>query len=217
MDQRNLKETINTYNESAHEYQDRFMELKLYHDTYDKFCSLILKKNARILEIACGPGNVTKYLLSKRPDFKFLGIDLAPNMIKLAKSNNPTAEFQVMNGKEINKLQGKFDAIICAFGMPYFSKEEVAVLIKNVSDLLVPNGIFYFSTMEDDYHKSGFEPTSFSGNNKVFIYYHQKDYLEKQIQLHGFQTLDFKRKFCPEPNGTFFTDMIFTVKNTLIK
>ena len=139
MNTNRIKETINTYNNLAKNYQERFMEMQLYNDTYDKFCSLIEKKEASILEIACGPGNVTKYLLSKRPDFNLLGIDLAPNMVDLARSNNPSADFQVMDGREISQLKTNFDAIMCAFGMPYLSKDECAKLMKDASNLLATN------------------------------------------------------------------------------
>ena len=64
------KATIETYNKLAESYKEKFMDLDLYDDTYDLFCKLITKPNANIFEIACGPGNITKYLLQKRPDFK---------------------------------------------------------------------------------------------------------------------------------------------------
>jgi len=193
-------------------YQDKVMGMDLYDDTYDMFCNLIEKKNAEIFEIASGPGNVTKYLLSKRPDFKITGSDIAPNMNKLAKINNPKADFLLMDCRDIEKLGRKFDAIMCGFCMPYLSKEECRKLISDTSKLLNPNGLLYFSTMEDDYDKSGFETTSFSGPDQVYIYYHQADYLMDCLTDNGFQIIEMQRKDCPEPDGTFFTDKIFIAR-----
>ena len=93
----NYKETFETWNKLASLYQDWFMDLDLYNDTYDFICNSITKENAKILDIGCGPGNITKYLLSKRPDFDIYGIDIAPNMIELAEKNNPAASFAVMD------------------------------------------------------------------------------------------------------------------------
>jgi ubiquinone/menaquinone biosynthesis C-methylase UbiE len=205
-------ETIDTYNKAAKRYEDKFMKMDLYNDTFDKFCSLISKENAEIFEIATGPGNVTRYLYSQRPDFKILGIDLAPNMIELAKINNPSAEFKVMNCKDIDTIDRKFDAIMCGFCMPYLSREECNKLIADSSGLLHQGGILYFSTMEDDYNKSGFETTSFSGQDRVYIYYHQADYLSGCLNQHGFEVLELERKDYPEPNGTFLTDLIMIAK-----
>ena len=66
--------------------------------------------------------------------------------------------------------------------------------------------------MEDDYEKSGFETTSFGGENEVFIYYHQEKYLREQLLKSGFKIIDLQRKLCPEPDGNFLTDMIFLVE-----
>lgn len=186
--------------------------MDLYNDSYDKFCNLIDKKNAEILEIACGHGNITKYLLTKRPDFKILGIDLSIEMIKLAKVNNPTADFQLMDCREIDKIDKRYDAIMCEFCMPYLSSEECAKMIYDMFKLLNPKGLIYISTMEGDYNKSGFETTSFSGNDKIYIHYHQADFLINELNAIGFKNIDLQRKDYPEQDGTFTTDMIIITK-----
>src|SRR5688572_20967975 len=134
--------TFQTWNKIAGIYQDKFMDLDLYNDTYDAFCNLIGKPNAAIFEIGCGPGNITKYLLTKRPDFKIEAIDVAPNMIELAKENNPTADFNVMDCREIDTLTKTYDGIICGFCLPYLSKDDVAKLIQDSANLLSGGGIF---------------------------------------------------------------------------
>ena len=79
------KQTFETWNKAAWRYQDKFMDLNLYNDTYDLICNYLNRPNSKILEIGCGPGNITRYILSKRPDLDVFGIDIAPNMIELAK------------------------------------------------------------------------------------------------------------------------------------
>lgn len=64
------EETFETWNNIASIYQDKFMKLDLYNDSYDYICTSISKQGANLLEIGCGPGNITKYLLSKRADRK---------------------------------------------------------------------------------------------------------------------------------------------------
>ena len=209
MDMDRNKITQSTYNSAAENYQDKVMGMDLYNDTYDLFCELVEKENADIFEIASGPGNVTNYLALKRPDFNITGSDIAANMLELAKANNPKADFLLMDCRDIESLDRSFDAIMCAFCMPYLSKEECSKLIMDASKLLHPNGLLYFSTMEDEYSKSGFETTSFSGEDKVYIHYHQEDYLMDCLTQSGFQLIDLQRKDCLEPDGTFLKDMIF--------
>lgn len=76
--------TIDTYNRVAKAYEDRFMELDLYNDTYDAFCKL-LADDANVLETGCGPGNITRYMLREKPGLKFLATDLSQAMLELAK------------------------------------------------------------------------------------------------------------------------------------
>lgn len=206
--------TISTYNQAAEAYQDKFMEMDLYDDTYDSFCESIDNPNASILEIASGPGNVTRQLLNRHPEYTILGIDLAPNMVKLATQNVPEASFKVMNCLEIDQLQQSFDAVMCGFCLPYLSKEECALLIMQTSNLLNKGGVIYLSTMEGDYKKSGFETTSFTGANEVFIYYHQREVLENALKQNGFDIIKFETKKYPEPDGTFLTDLIFIAKKS---
>lgn len=188
------------------------MEMDLYNDTYDIFCDLIKESNAKIFDIATGPGNAVKYIQQRRPDFKIFGIDLSPNMIKLAKQNNPQADFAVMDCREIHAISRKFDGILSAFCLPYLSKEESRKLIYDASSLLVSGGILYISTMEGEYDKSDYETTSFSGDSRVFIYYHQADYISDCLMESGFEILDCQRKTYPEADGSFLTDMIFITR-----
>ena len=200
------KMAIDVFDKRANEYQAKFMDVGLYHDTFDLFCTSITKENAEILELACGPGNITRYLLNKRPDFKILGIDLAPNMIELAKRNNPTASFQCMDCRDIRLLGKKYDAVMCGFCLPYLSKEESVQLISDVYNLLESNGLLYISTMEDDYAKSGLE--SSSSGDQMFIHYHEADYLTQALLENGFKIIALQRKEYPKQDGSKTTDLV---------
>ena len=156
------------------------------------FCNSIKKEKPEILELACGPGNITKYLLAKRPDFKILGSDLAPNMIELAKINNPTANFELMDCRAITSLSQKYDGILCGFGLPYLSKKEAIQFIKDAGQKLNKNGILYISTMEDDNSKSGFKTGS--TGDKMYQNFHQTDYLTKALEENGFNVIHLERK-----------------------
>src|ERR1043165_1092851 len=95
---------VNVFDRCAQDYQAKFMDVQQYSRSLDIFCAQV-KKDAGILELACGPGNITKYLLQKRPDLEILGTDLAPNMLELAKQHNPQAIFQLMDCRDIGKLE----------------------------------------------------------------------------------------------------------------
>ena len=99
---------ISNWDDIAQRYQDKFMDLNIYNESYDHFCNLLDKENPKILEIACGPGNITKYLREIRPDLMIDAIDSSPNMLRLAQINNPSVHFKLMdcrNLKDVYKRQ----------------------------------------------------------------------------------------------------------------
>jgi ubiquinone/menaquinone biosynthesis C-methylase UbiE len=200
------KIAVEVFDKCASLYQDKFMNVDMYGDTFDFFCKAIKKENAELLELACGPGNVTKYLLEKRPDLKILGTDLAPKMIELAKINNPNAEFQLMDSRDIAKSNKKYDAIMCGFLLPYLSKEETMVLISDASKILNEKGLLYISTMEDDYSKSGFKKGS--TGDEIFMHYHQADYLKDALHKNGFEIIKLERIKYPAADGSEIVDLI---------
>ncbi|RNI23623.1 class I SAM-dependent methyltransferase [Rufibacter latericius] len=203
--------TIQTWDQLAAAYQEKFMDLDLYNDTYDRFCDLIPTLNASILEIACGPGNITRYLLSKRPDFRLEATDLAPRMLQLAKENNPTATFRLLDARDLHTLTQTYDGIMCGFCLPYLSRKDCAKLIKDASPLLTTDGTLYLSTIEGDYQNSGYE-TSSDGQHRMYVYYHSAQDLQSSLEENGFAVVELVRKSYTSAAGASSTHLVFIAK-----
>lgn len=206
--------TQTTYNKVANEYWEKVASLDQYNASYDIFCVLLPQK-ANVLEMGCGPGNVTHYLLNKRPDLHYTASDLAPNMLALAKKNNPLAHFLQLDCREISTLNQNFDAIIGAFVLPYLNKTECTTFISDCAKMVTPKGLLYLSTMEGDEAQSGFEHTSFSGEDQVYINYHQEAFLRESLSKNGFEVLHLIKQTCHEPDGRIYNDMIFMARKVI--
>jgi 2-polyprenyl-3-methyl-5-hydroxy-6-metoxy-1,4-benzoquinol methylase len=126
-------------------------------------------------------------------------------MIELAKSNNPTAHFQLMDCRAIANLSKKFDAILCGFGLPYLSKEEAIQFIKDAKQKLNKNGILYINTMEDDNTKSGFKAGS--TGEEMYMNYHEAVYLTNALEENDFKIIHLDRKLYTH-NQEETTDLI---------
>lgn len=165
------EETFSTWNQLANLYQEKFMDLQIYDASYQLFLSTLLcKPNAAVLDIGCGPGNIARYVLTHRPDFRLLGVDIAPQMIALAQKNNPGATFRVMDSRNISQLlPTQYDGIICGFCLPYLTAEDQGTFLTNIFQLLVPGGHFYLSFVEGDPAQSGFKVGS-TGLRSFFAY-----------------------------------------------
>lgn len=193
------KETAQTWNKLANIYQEKFMDLDLYNETYDFFCDNIVQENANILEMGCGPGNITRYLLSKRPDFRIFATDVAPNMIELARRNCPEAKFAVMDARDISQLSEKYDGIVCGFCLPFLTPVDVEKLVTDCAQLLNENGVIYISFMDDNPEKSDFKTGS--TGDKVFFHFHLLETLQSLIQKSDFAESKVFRVEYPRPEG----------------
>lgn len=186
------KQAVFVFDKLADLYQSKFMDVSLYADSFDLFCNNLKPSRPSVLEVACGPGNITRYLLDKRPDLKILGTDLSENMVELAKKNNPEAEFEVMDCRAISRIEKKFDGVMCGFCLPYLSREEVEQLIADAYSILNPGGLIYLSTMEDDYENSAWKKAS--TGDETFQYFYKEDDLAAMLAKSGFEILNVQRK-----------------------
>ncbi|MCL1089717.1 methyltransferase domain-containing protein [Shewanella profunda] len=214
--QDNYQLTVATFDKFAQQYQDKYMEFASYTQTYDALINNITHHN-HLLDIGCGPGNISRYLAAKIPQMKVFGIDLSPNMIELAKQNVPTGQFEIMDNRQLGRLNtlsaGSFDIIACGFCLPYLSKVDLVDFFKQLSMLICPDGLVYLSTMEDVDSRSGLQ-TGSSGDS-VYVHYHQYDFIEQQLITNGFQILEISRQTFPVPCDAVPTTDLFIIAKAI--
>lgn len=206
--------SVKRFDEFASEYSEKFMNIDKYQTHIDRFCDLIANNQPKILELACGPGNITRYLKHKFQESEIIAIDLAPRMIEIAKQTVKDIDFRIMDVRDIDSLNIQFDSIMCSFCLPFLSKSDTCKLISDCSKRLRKNGILYLSTMEGDNSKAGFETTSFTGDSKLYFNYHMQNDLELALINNGF-TIEYSvRQDYYEQNGDITIDLIMIGKKT---
>lgn len=165
------------------------MDLNMYQESLNFFCSQLSDEKSEILDLACGPGNITQYLLHLRPQWSILGTDIAPKMLELARKINPTAQFEILDIKEIQALKAIYSGILCGFGLPYLNKEQAIQLIFDAYEKLIPGGLLYISAVEDDYDNSEWIRASTGEGPELFMHYHEAGYLTEAFKKAGFEIL----------------------------
>jgi 2-polyprenyl-3-methyl-5-hydroxy-6-metoxy-1,4-benzoquinol methylase len=198
--------SASVFHKHAGLYREKFMDLTMYHDSYLEFCRWLKPGRARVLDAACGPGNVSRFLLSQRPDLDLLGIDLAPAMVELAQETAPSAQFAVHDCRRLTALGRRFDGIICAFGLPYLSEPEAAAFIRAAAEVFEPNGVLYLSTMLGSAGDSGAQKTS--TGDEIFIYYQTEAQILDLIKSCGFSLIAHRRMPSPSTASKSTTDLI---------
>jgi len=204
------KTTINTWNNIAKRYEEVFMDFDLYNDTYAIFCESITQTNPSILEVGCGPGNITKHILQKRPDFTILATDIAPNMLTLAKQNVPKATFKKLDARHLSQLKTTFDGIICGFCLPYLNKEDCITFLNECHTHLAPNGLLYFSVIKGDYNDSYYQTGS--TGDQVYVHYYSETFVKKQLTALGFKDLQIIKKSYATSQGESQVHLVVMAK-----
>ena len=191
------------FNKGAGLYEEKYMDISPYHQSLDVVLER-LPQRAEVLDVGCGPGNISRYLLTHQPHLRVLGIDIAPRMLELAARNNPTAEYQLLDCRDIVKLNKIFDGIVCGFVLPYLSTSEISNFIRETKTLLSSGGIVYVSFMEGRYADSGWV-TSATGSS-LYICYHEPEWISEVFQLEGFLEI-FSETIDPAP-GSSVSDVV---------
>lgn len=213
----NFDLSVRRFDEFAEEYASRFEDVSGYIDQLIHFSNQIKSDKPAILELACGPGNVTRFLKSHFPESRILAVDLAPKMIDLARKALPDVDSRVMDVRDISDLGEHFDAVMCSFCLPFLSEADAAKLIGDCSALLNHGGVIYLSTMEGDESKAGFEKTSFSGDSEIYFNYHQQTDLNETLVQSGFKVIRLDRQDYIESDGSLTVDLIFIAEKLPIE
>ena len=59
---------------NADRYAEKYFDLDMYDRYLEQFEKRIESQGASVLDVACGPGNVSAYLAKVRPDLKLVGV-----------------------------------------------------------------------------------------------------------------------------------------------
>lgn len=202
--------TFESWDKLARAYQDKFMDLTMYDDSYGFFLSHLTNVNSKILELGCGPGNISRYLLKCRPDLFLCGMDISPSMIELAQENVPNAKFIVGDCRDLTVFKERFDAVVAGFVLPYLSENDAEKLLKQVGEKLNNDGVFYISCVEGEASESGF--VTGSTGHTMYFYYYSEFFLVQLLQKNGFEILKIMREQWPDKPMEEHAHLIFIAK-----
>lgn len=209
------EETLRTWNELAQMYNDRFMTMTMYNESYDAFLTKLPTNvcQLEILDIGCGPGVVAKYFVtspSVTTKLRVTGIDAAPNMIAFAKQNFPNDDHRWLVMDTRNLLIDKslivsqddsvtnssyFHGVVIGFCIPYLSDSAVIKLLSDCFTLMSDEGVLYISFVPGSPDKSDFK--SNKSGQRVYFHYHEEERIAELLTNAGFS--DIQRYYADFP------------------
>jgi len=90
----------------------------------EKLLAFIPTKSGTILDVACGKGGTTNYLLEFYPPANIKAINISEKQLETARRNAPGCTFLLMNATELDFETNSFDNIICVEAAFHFYTRE---------------------------------------------------------------------------------------------
>jgi ubiquinone/menaquinone biosynthesis C-methylase UbiE len=97
-----------------------------------------LHGNERVLDLACGTGELERLLLNNYPNLEIVGVDLSDEMLELAKQKLPDLEFIKADAIALPFAEQSFDTVIIASAFHYFESPSIA--LTEIRRILKPQG-----------------------------------------------------------------------------
>ncbi|EHQ88421.1 class I SAM-dependent methyltransferase [Desulfosporosinus youngiae] len=204
-----ISKTITAYDKNCNEFNEKFSEFTPYIQKITEFINL-LEPGMNVLDLGCGPGNVSRQLMLSGKRYVIQGIDLSEEMVKLARKNVPAGDFSCRDIREISYRDESFDVIFLSFCIVHLNETEMLDLLQKVSNYLREKGKLYLSFMEGK--NDGFEKTSFS-EEEIYYYYHSAQRVEKILNDNHLAIIEITKQAYQESDGSVTTDVfIFAEK-----
>jgi SAM-dependent methyltransferase len=134
----------------------------------DRLLLTHLPPKAHILDLCCGAGHLTKLLIDR--DYRLVGLDRSPEMLRYAQQNAPGAEFIVADACSFG-LWYPFDAVISTFESlnHILNLEELTAVFHSVHAALRDEGRFVFDLLSEEAYRTQWKSGSIVEDDNVCI------------------------------------------------
>lgn len=114
--------------------EKKFRQLALRH--------LNINRDTKILDLCCGAGQTTKFLVQYSDNV--IGLDISPHAIEKAKKNVTQAKYVVAAAQKMPFADGEFDLVHTSVALHEMTTVELEEVFQEVYRVLKPGGLFTF-------------------------------------------------------------------------
>src|SRR5437868_1341956 len=93
-----------------------------------------------VADLGCGPGHIARYL--REQGVKIFGLDLSPEMVRVATSLNPGIEFRTGDMRQLDLPDGSLAGVVAFYSIVHFDSAELGAVVQQVRRILEPGGLF---------------------------------------------------------------------------
>jgi tRNA (cmo5U34)-methyltransferase len=144
-----MKQVKDHFEEEAKVFDELIKTLIPFYE--DMIQSLILalpfhdKEKIKVLDLGCGTGNISKEVKEHFPNAQITCVDMAENMIQIAKSKLTPyndIEFKIADFRDL-KFKEDYDGVISSLALHHLQREEQKSFYCRIKEFLKDGGVFY--------------------------------------------------------------------------
>lgn len=144
-----MKQVKNHFEEEAEEFDQLIKTIIPFYE--DMVNALVLslpfhpQEQIKILDLGCGTGNISQNIKEKFPQASITAVDLAENMIKIAKTKlAPYDDIEYIRADFRDlEFQEEYDAVVSSLALHHMSPEEQRLFYNQIFRFLKEGGVFY--------------------------------------------------------------------------
>ena len=97
-----------------------------------------MRGRGTIADLGCGPGHVARYLHEQ--GVRVEGVDLSPEMVRVARIMNPGIEFRVGDIEQLDVPDHAWDGIVLFYSLVHFETSRLGIVLREVRRTLASGG-----------------------------------------------------------------------------
>jgi len=202
--------TISEYGRVAQLWVSAHTTQQFWSPEFDIFESLLPPKSSMV-EFGSGGGRDAPRLAQK---YRYLGTDRSPELIQVARKNNPELSFQQENIYRMSFLADSFGGFWCSATLLHLPKNRIGEALREMHRVTKPDGIGFISLKEGYGQKIErdilFDESGEEIHYDRFVARYQESEFASILTENHFNIIDDKSYVKPVGNTRW---LIFFVKN----
>jgi SAM-dependent methyltransferase len=178
------QETLDSYNKIAEPWSKTLHD-GFWAEEYKTFQKYL--PHGKVLDLGCGYGRDSEFFTKNGYDY--IGIDISPEMIRLARRDHPQAKFDIGDIYKLNFLEGNFNGFWAACSLLHIPKQNLTGALASLKIVLKHDAIGFVSVKQG----SGeiMKEWQHSGHKRFFAYYEPEEFAAK-LKESGFEILEMR-------------------------
>lgn len=180
-------ESVATFDRNAARYAEKYFSLRDYDTYYQWLVAAIPAGPFRFLDLACGPGNVSAYLVAQRPEAQILCVDQAPLMLEQARHrlhDRPGVDVLLADCRDLGAVPAGFHAAAFFFGLSYFDDADAGRVLAELFRVMLPGAPLLLATVAGEPERSGMQVNA--AGDRVHSFFRRQADIGSLVQTAGF-------------------------------